>query len=124
MCSMSWMDGSLTWSNLRRRHFICYQISQFRSELVLDDVDGFGLGGVPCHGTNANIGPSSRRTGLPGVVAPTYRVQQGIGDSFTCSNETDALADEIGHASNWGDFRRVLLRGDVLLVGTSAGEEK
>jgi hypothetical protein len=38
--------------------------------------------------------------------------------------QTDSSANGIGDVSNWGHFRRVLLRRNVLLVGASADKER
>jgi hypothetical protein len=57
-------------------------------------------------------------------LRPLIASSKGSVSPFQCYYETDSSADGIGDASNWGHFRPVLLRGDVVLVGTSADKER
>jgi hypothetical protein len=57
-------------------------------------------------------------------LRPLIASSKGSVSPFQCYCETDSSAHGIGDASNWGHFRPFLLRGDVVLVGTSADKER
>ena len=57
-------------------------------------------------------------------LRPLIASSKGSVSPFQCYYKTDSSADGIWDASNWGHFRPFLLRGDVVLVGTSADKER
>ena len=125
ICSTSSIDGSLTWSNLRKRHFhvlpdltiqvrvgarMRWTVLALGVFLVMEQTPIFGL-----------------RVAEPDYLAwlrPLIASSKGSVSPFQCYYKTDSSADGIWDASNWGHFRPFLLRGDVVLVGTSADKER